>query len=442
MRRCDFPEQRLPVFRKRFPYAGAGHAMSVYWVVVALLLGGALLMVLPPLLRPTAIGRSMSVGDVNLAVYRDQLREAEGDLRANLLAPDQLSQARTDIQRRLQDDSPPVVTSVDPLPRPATRSAMLLALLIPAASVLTYMALGDPQSLRVVAASTSGAALDTRHGVNAQQIQDMVASLVGRMKSDPNYAEGWMMLGRSYTALGRYGDAVTALRRASALAPDNVSLLVDLADVLGMVQGKRLAGEPARLVQRALDIDPRHVKALALAGSVAFEMRDYTAARGYWDRVVDAVPPESDIARSMRGSIAQARQLEGAAASAALSTPVASPTPAGTSVTGQVAVNPELAARIAPGDTLFVFARAAQGPRMPLAIQKMQVGPWPAAFALDDMMAMAPNLKLSGYSLVVVSARISKSGNATPQPGDLVGQSVPLAPGTRNIQVVIDAVQP
>jgi len=208
-----------------------------------------------------------------------------------------------------------------------------------------------------------------------------------------------------------------------------------------MAQGKRLAGEPARLIQQALDADPRHVKALALAGSAAFEARDPAAARGYWERVLALVPPDSDIARSVQGSILQATKLE-AALSAAASP--ASPAPATVTgaIGGEVSLSPALAARVAAGDTLFVFARAAEGPRMPLAIVRRPVGDWPAAFTLDDSMAMAPNLKLSGFAQVVVSARISRSGNATPQPGDLIGQSAPVAPGVQGLRIAIDAVQP
>ena len=223
--------------------------------------------------------------------------------------------------------------------------------------------------------------------------------------------------------------------------PGNATLLADLADVVAMAQGKRLAGEPARLIQQALDADPRHVKALALAGSVAFEARDHSAARGYWERVLALVPPDSDIARSMQGSIAQATKLEAALTAAAPATAPAQAAVAG-ALTGEVSLSPALASRVAPGDTLFVFARAAEGPRMPLAIVRRPVGEWPASFSLDDAMAMAPNLKLSGFAQVVVSARISRSGNATPQSGDLIGQSAPVAPGVQGLRIVVDAVQP
>jgi len=417
--------------------------MTVFWLVAALFLLGALLMVLPPLLWPAAQG--VSTASANLAVHRDQLREAEGDLAAGVLDAEHLAQTRREIQRRVLDDSAAVATLAPPAA--ARRTAWLLALLVPLGSVLTYLQLGDPQAVvpQLAAAPTD------RHSVTPDQIQKMVAALGERLKAQPDDAEGWLMLGRSYTALGRYRDAVTALRRAQALLPPNATLLADLADVVGMANSKRLAGEPAQLVQQALDLDPRHVKALALAGSVAFEAKDYPGARRHWTQLLAVLPPGSPMARSVQGSLAEATQLEtggpaaagpggGGTAATAAAAPVASGR--GSAVSGQVVLSPDLAARVAAGDTLFIFARAAQGPRMPLAILRRPADGQPADFTLDDAMAMAPNLKLSGFAQVVVGARISRSGNATPQPGDLVGQSEPVAPGAQGLRIVIDRVQP
>ena len=421
--------------------------MTVFWAVAALFLLGALLMLLPALLQPGAGG--VSLASANLAVHRDQLREAEGDLAAGLLGADQLAQTRREIQRRVLEDGGAAASALSNA-GPARRTAWLLALLIPLASVLTYLQLGDPQAVVPALPAAPG----DRHSVTPDQIQKMVAALGERLKAQPDDAEGWLMLGRSYTALGRYRDAATALRRAQALVPPNATLLADLADVVGMANNKRLAGEPARLVQQALDVDPRHVKALALAGSVSFEAKDYPGARRHWGQLLAVLPADSPMARSVQGSMAEATQLEAGGPVAAGpggggaggSTAEAAAAPAAgsraTAISGQVVLSPELAARVAAGDTLFIFARAAQGPRMPLAILRRPADGQPADFTLDDAMAMAPNLKLSGFAQVVVGARISRSGNATPQPGDLVGQSGVVAPGAQGLRIVIDRVQP
>ena len=411
--------------------------MTVFWIVAALFLLGAGLFLLPSLLAPRADASSLR--GANLAVHRDQWQEAERDRAQGLIGPERLAQAHREIERRVLEDS---AAAELPPPRPARRTAVVLAVLIPLASVLTYLQLGAPEA---VAPQGAGAAAPAgRHSVTPQQIQQMVTALAERLKSQPKDAEGWLMLGRSYTALARYQDAATALRRALELGPPNATLLADLADVTGMAQGRRLAGEPARLVQQALDVDPRHVKALALAGSVAFEAKDYAAARGYWERLVGVVPADSPMARSVQGSIAEAMQLDGGAAptpTVAVASAAASAAD-GAVISGEVRLSPALVARLAPGDTLFVFARAAQGPRMPLAILRRPAEAAAMAFTLDDRLAMTPDWRLSGQTRVVIGARISKTGNATPQPGDLVGESAVVAPGARDLRILIDRVQP
>lgn len=421
--------------------------MLIFWSVVALLLAGALMLLLPALWRPKATLRG-DAGGANVAVYRDQLREAERDLAADVISRDRFEQLRSEIEHRVLEDTQAAASAPVADAQPARRSALALALLIPVASVATYLALGQPQTVspeRLARAAAADVAGGNNHEVSGEQIQRMVAALAERLKAEPGNAEGWLMLGRSYTALGRYRDAVTAFRKAAELVPGNANVLADLADVLAMDQGRRLSGEPARLIQQALDADPRHVKALALAGSVAFENKDYAAARGYWERLAAVVPPDSDMARSIRGSIAEATQLEGKGApvvAAAVPAAPAASAAAGVKVGGEVVISPEMAARVAQGDTLFVFARAAQGPRIPLAIVRQPVGTWPVRFSLDDSMAMSPTLKLSGFDQVVVGARVSRSGNATPQSGDLVGQTDTVANSAQGLRIVIDRTQP
>lgn len=411
--------------------------MTVFWAVVAMLLAGVLLMLLPPLWRGRGGGEPVSTLAVNLAVYRDQWREAEADLGDGLIAPERLAEAREDIQRRWLEEGAPASTAPPAAAagRFSRASAVLLLFALPLASVLTYLQLGDLRPL-AEAQPAAPAAAGAQHSLTPGQIEARVAALAERLKASPGDAEGWVMLGRSYVVLGRYRDAAMAWRRAVDLRPPDATLLADLADVVAMAQGKRLAGEPAALVQRALDADPRHVKALALAGSVAFEARDYPAARGYWERLLAVVPAQSDVARSIQGSIAQATKME--AALGGLAAPAAAAAP----LTGEVSLSPALAARVQPGDTLFVFARAAEGSRMPLAILRQPVGTWPLRFVLSDALAMSPEHRLSSQAQVVVGARISRSGNATPQSGDLLGSSAVVSSSAQGLRLVIDQVQP
>ena len=276
--------------------------------------------------------------------------------------------------------------------------------------------------------------------MSPEQIEKMIKELEARLEKEPGNAEGWMMLARTYYALNRYPDAARAFERATALVPDNAALLADYADALGAAQGGTLQGKPLELVARALAADPTQWKALALAGTAAFDRKDYAQAVGYWERMKATVPAGSQIAQSIDASIAEARELGGlkagpassspAIAKAAPATPAAAATPApaatpgpvasaaapaaagGGSVAGTVALAPALAASASPDDVVFVFARAAQGPKMPLAILRKQVKDLPLTFTLDDSMAMAPNMSLSNFAEVVVGARLSKSGQA------------------------------
>lgn len=424
--------------------------MTGLWIALALLVALALLMLLPPLLRPRAApAANPGAGGVNVAVYRDQLREAERDLAADVITPERFEQLRAEIQRRVLEDTAHTPAPATAAPaRPARLTLWLLALLLPLASVLTYLQIGRPDALDPAAQQA------TQADVTPEQVEAMVATLAQRLKDNPENAEGWHMLGRSYAVLGRYPDAVAALRQALGRQPGNADLLADLADAVGMTQGRSLAGEPRRLLAQALEADATHPKALALAGSGAFEAGDYAAARGLWERLLPLLPPESEAVQSVRGSIAEAREREGggaasapaagaatrtAAASQAASAPVAG---AARTLSGEVVLAPELQARVPAGAVVYVYARAAQGPRLPLAALRQPVGTWPLRFTLDDSTAMVAGNTLSAATSVIVVARISRSGEAMPQPGDLLGESAPMAPGAAGLRLVIDRVQP
>ena len=289
------------------------------------------------------------------------------------------------------------------------------------------------------------------------QVEAMVEKLAQRLENQTAPQEGdaqaWTMLARSYSVLQRYADASRAYSRARALAPESAQLLADHADVLAMLQGQSLVGEPSKLTARALQLDPKNLKALALAGSAAFERKDFKAALDFWGRAMPLAQPGSEFANGLEGSMQQARAAAGQTPTTSSTAPVPSAGPAkatdaappaiaATQVSGTVQLAAALAAKAAPGDTLFVFARAEQGPRMPLAILKRKVSDLPFTFTLDDSSAMSPEMKLSQFPSVVVGARISRSGEALPRAGDLVGQSAPVRTGTGKLVITIDGVQP
>ena len=273
-----------------------------------------------------------------------------------------------------------------------------------------------------------------------EQVEALVAKLAERMQSRPDDAEGWLMLARSQMMLGRLPEALAAFERLIQLRPDDANTLVDYADALAVKNGRSLEGEPLRLIERALKLEPDHLKALALAGSAAFNRQDDIKAVLYWDRAVSIGPPEHEIVQMARDGAAAARERSKMPVAAA---PVAAPVAAAASaVSGTVRLSAALKAQASPDDVVFIFARPADGSRMPLAILRKQVKDLPAAFTLDDSLAMSPAARLSLAQQVIVGARISKSGQAMPQPGDLQGLSAPVKVGTTGLVVEISTQLP
>ncbi len=335
-----------------------------------------------------------------------------------------------------------------------------------ALAVFGYWLTGAPSLARsgadVASAEAPADAASAQAGLH--QIEGMVDQLAARLKEKPDDAQGWTMLARSYTVLGRFDEAVPAYARASELQPNNPQLLADYADAVAATKGSANNPQSIALIERALKADPKHPKALALSGTVAYERGDYAGAIAEWQKIADQLPPGSDLNERVQASIADARQraeagaaapataTEGAsfgdakqAAARAAAAPSTTATTtakaaAGSSVSGVVTLDPALAAQAAPGDSVFVFARPASGGRMPLAVLRAKVKDLPLSFTLDDSMAMSPAMTLSSASQVTVGARISKSGNAIPQPGDLSGETTGVTPGAKNVAVRIASV--
>ena len=333
-----------------------------------------------------------------------------------------------------------------PAPRPSGRLMMGLSVCVLGLAIAGYAWKGSPGLKPAPAAAA--AAPDADEQSARQQIEMMVGKLAERLKYKPDDASGWLMLGRSYSVLGRVDEALPAYAKAVALRPNDATTLADYADALATKNGGQATPESDAMVARALAAQPTHLKALALAGTSAFERADYATAVRHWEKMAQGLPPDSPDTPRLQASLAEARKRGGLAAAPATLAAAAPRTPAAASgavasVSGTVTLSPALAAKANPTDTVFIFARAAQGPRMPLAVLRAQVKDLPISYKLDDSMAMAPNARISGAAQVIVGARISKSGNAIPQPGDLAGESAPVVPGASGVAITIaNAVGP
>ncbi len=418
--------------------------MTLFWVYAALLAGVALAFLLTPLMRGRAkAGAAPSRAASNLTVFQDQLAELDADLAAGTIGREQWEAARGDLQRGLLEDvGTPAAGAAAPVRRSGA-AAIAIGIALPLVSVLMYLGLGSPQGLDP---RKESAAQGAPHQLSKEQIESMAARLAQRLESNPDDGEGWIMLARTYSTLGRFAEAAGAYARAEAKFPQDAQLLADQADSLAMAQGQSLQGKPEALVRRALLADGNNLKALALAGTVEFEKSEFAKAVEYWRRMLPLLPPDSEMMDSVRASIKEAQDKQGGAPKS--STPIAqkqqggelkasAATATAVRVSGTVKLAPGLAARAAPEDIVFVLARPAQGSRTPLAAVRVRVKDLPLAFSFDDSMAMNPSAKISDFAEVVVAARVSKTGNVVPQGGDLEGVSKPVRPGTAGIIVEI-----
>ena len=421
--------------------------MTVFWIVVVLLVLASLLFLLPPLLLDAKIEDAVKRKSVNIAIRNDKLAELKTDLNSAVITEEQYEAACKDLDRSLlQDvagDEDEVVTVESSNSKMA---AVVLGICLPMASIIMYNQIGggiavfNPQ--------------DTSLGVSAEghegTIEGMISGLQQRLEANPADIEGWVMLGRSYYFQKRHKEASDAYEKALQLSGENnPDLMADLADTLAVANNRSMLGRPTELVKKALSLKPYHQKALWLSGTAAYQAGDFGSALGHWQKLLTIFPPGSEQATQVENIIEDAKQQmasrgmavpaqQAAAAPATGSTGISG----GAKVSGTVTLSAAFKAKAAPTDTVFIFARAASGPRMPLAILRKQVKDLPVNFTLDDSMAMNPAMKLSNFPDVVVGARISKSGNAMPSSGDIMGQSPVVSLGTTEIPLEINSVVP
>lgn len=269
----------------------------------------------------------------------------------------------------------------------------------------------------------------------------MIKTLSERLEQNPNDGKGWAMLARSYAVLGQYKEALPAYEKAANLIPNDPVLLVDYAEIMATANGKNLQGKPSEIIKSALLMDPNNIKGLNLIGIAAYQAGDYAHAVSYWEKLLKLLPPDSPVVKKINDSIATARARE-AAGTQPTSQGMMQPAAGGTQISVVVKLSPALAAKVSPTDTVFVFARAVSGPAMPIAVIRAQAKDLPKKFVLNDSMAMMPSMKLSNFQEVALGAKISKSGSATPQSGDLRGEVASVKVGANNVQLVIDKIVP
>jgi len=421
---------------------------AAFWLLALLLAAGTLACLLPTLRRHDEGGAQGALAAAGagstLSLLREQLAATERDRAAGRIDAATAERLQAEISRRLLEEhaQSPAAWRADPAPG----TAWMVMAGVPLFAVALYLAVGNPAALSQpprVAAGPQPTMTQVESMVS--QMMQALEARAQRGETRPEDGPAWAMAGRTLASLQRFKEADQAFARALALTPNDANLLADRADILSLLQGQNPEGEPMRLIERALRVDPNQPKALALAGSVAFKRGDMATAITHWRRAIANLPPESEFARGLTQSLqeAMASQTPRATSTSPRIAPDKSPLAAAAgSIRGRVSLTPAMRAQAQPNDTVFIVARAEQGPRMPLAIVRMRVADLPAEFTLDDSSAMSPQLRLSAHPDVVVTARISRSGQALPESGDLVGTPVHTRIGQRGVELRIDRVQP
>ena len=286
--------------------------MILFWVICAAFILIALVFVLPPALQRST--KDSKTDDerrkANIAVYRDQLSELESDLKNGIVSQEQYAQDRDEIERRLLEDTSSETSERKATGTPATArtTAYALGVAIPLIAVVFYLNVGNPKA--VDGPPPLPPAAGSMGGQRSQeQIEANVAALANRLRSNPSDVEGWTMLARSYSSMDRFAEAAGAYAKLTELKPDDANLWAEYAFATAMASGRNLEGRPMELIERALKVDPQNAKALQLAGSAAFQAKDYKKAVDYWERVLKQVPPGSEVAETIQARINEAKTL-------------------------------------------------------------------------------------------------------------------------------------
>jgi cytochrome c-type biogenesis protein CcmH len=417
--------------------------MIGFWVAGAL----AVLLVLALLFRPFLLKSStvnVSRRQLNAAIYRDQLARLDRDRAENTLAEADYEQARAELQRRVIDDTAEAdATSTLKAPK---KTMLAVGLVLPLAAVALYVLLGSPATLQPGGSPPAA---------TAQDMDRLTEGLAKKLEKEPDNLQGWAMLARSYKMLGRNMEAEMAFVRAGSFLDNDAQLLAIYADLAATNANGNFAGKPAQLIEKALKVDPENAMALWLAGTAAFRGNQYESAIRIWERLIQQVDPESEDGRMLQESINAAYTAAGKSApKAALKAPAKGPVVTGadpggdqpkvsaaTSVSGQVDLDAALKSKAGPNDTVMVIARG-PGSRMPVAVVRANVSELPLKFTLDDSLAMSPQARISMSSQVEVEARISKSGMAQPESGDLMSTVQTVKLGASGIKLQVNKVRP
>lgn len=429
----------------------------MFWIFAVLLVALVLAMILPTLLKKTEIEVDDRRGQ-NIQIAKEQLAELETAFSNDDMEREEYLSRRDELEQSLYTD----VSGLEDdktieYAKPTIISAAVIALLIPLIGAGMYAQYGNPQATDPETARVASKVPMTADG--KPDVDAMVLGLRKKLEAEPNNPEGWYMMGRSYMALKRYDGAVEAYEKLLELQPKDAKAMLFLADAAAMANKGNVAGRPAELIEKSLEIEPNNITGLWLGGMSAQQQEKHEQAIQRWTTLIPLLGNDAKQVSEVRSLIARSKEklspeavvkAEAIVKTAPIApqveektAPQQAPTVQATtegvdpqSIVITLSLSEEMKSKAAPTDTVFVYAKALAGPPMPLAAQRLQVKDLPTTITLDDSTAMMPAMKLSAFPQVIIGARVSKSGNAISANGDLYIEKKPIDKGTKHDLVI------
>ncbi len=414
---------------------------TLFWIAAAICVVIALAFVLPPLLRKKSGSAKAARRDINIAVYRDQMQELAADRASNLLSEEQYQTSKVELETRLAEDA--LAQEAEPPAKTSGRTlGFTLAGALPLAAFGLYFLLGNPGALTAVAEAQANPGMAA--GVQGEHdIMKLIQQVEEKTRAEPNNAEAWTILAKTYAAVGHWPEALTSYEKAMALKPDTPAVMTGYAEALAISNNRVLKGKPMDLVLKALEIDPEDMKGLELAAISNFQDKNFAQAAYYFKHLLKLVPPETPYAQDIAEAHKEAKRLAetGLTGMENLSDPGPDKSAAsGATIRGTVDLAPALKAKAKPEDIVFLFARAGDS-GAPVAAIRANAGKFPLEFELNDAMAMSPENRLSKHKAVTLTARVAKSGDVKGAAGDLEGRLENVKVGASGVKLVIDQVR-
>ena len=376
-----------------------------------------------------------SQANANAKVYRDQISDLDREHDSGHISDEEWQQSRDELSMRLLEDTSAADDPIAKAEKPAVWTAVVLAVALPISAMGFYMWVGQPEALNPMA-------LKSPDQVDQKDLAKMALTLADKLQSQPENLQGWVMLGRTYRTLENFDAALRAYDTALKLSADD-DLQLERIEVMAMQRQGNFDGEPWRVIREILQKDPQHFGALLTAGSASYAEGKYADALKYWEQARKPLEANHPDLAGLENAIATVREKMGLPAKAASTSSSGLAAASTLNVSGQISLSAALKAKASPNDAVFVYATPANGDRMPLAIMKTTVSQLPMNFTLDDSTAMTPERKLSTAGEVFIKVRVSKSGNAMPQSGDLTGGSEgPVKVGSKGLKIEIKDQMP